>query len=79
MSAHKAKQGAGRPNSSGNILVTPEYLEEPDIEKLGLALIAVAKSIAEKKKAGELALKNGDYTCKAKKSHPPVGKGDTVA
>jgi len=33
--------------------VTPEFRKEPDIEKLGRALIAVAMRIAEKKAAEE--------------------------
>ncbi len=41
----------GRPTTSNHVHVTPEFRPEPDIEKLGRALIAVAISIAEKKKA----------------------------
>lgn len=41
----------GRPVTSNLVRVTPEFRPEPDIEKLGRALIAVAISIAEKKKA----------------------------
>jgi hypothetical protein len=40
----------GRPIQSRNIRVTPEFRAKPDIDKLGRALIAVAVSIAEKKK-----------------------------
>lgn len=42
----------GRPTTSGHVRVTPEFRREPDIEKLGRALIAIAVSMAEKKKAG---------------------------
>jgi hypothetical protein len=31
--------------------LTPEFRENPDIEKLGRALIAIANALAEKKKA----------------------------
>ena len=41
----------GRPATAGRVSVTPEFRPEPDIEKPGRALIAVAVSIAEKKKA----------------------------
>lgn len=40
----------GRPAASGHVEVTPEFRPEPDIEKLGRALIAIAASIAEDKK-----------------------------
>lgn len=40
----------GRPAASGHVEVTPEFRPEPDIEKLGRALIAIAASIAEAKK-----------------------------
>ncbi|WP_300569489.1 hypothetical protein [uncultured Acetatifactor sp.] len=40
----------GRPAASGHVNVTPEFRPEPDIEKLGRALIAIAVSIAEAKK-----------------------------
>ena len=43
----------GRPATSGHVRVTPEFRKEPDIEKLGRVLIAVAISIAEKNKAGK--------------------------
>ena len=43
----------GRPIASRNVRVTPEFRENPDIEKLAHALIAIAKSIAEKKMAEE--------------------------
>lgn len=43
----------GRPLASRDVRVTPEFRDEPDIEKLGRALIAVALSIAQKKEAEE--------------------------
>ena len=39
--------------ASRDIRVVPEFRAEPDIGKLGQALIAVAKSIAEKKAASK--------------------------
>lgn len=45
--------------SSHNVKVTPEFRDDPDIEKLGRALIAVAISIAQKKEAEEKAVKEG--------------------
>lgn len=41
--------------ASRNVKVTPEFRENPDIEQLGRALIAVAISIAQKKEAEEAA------------------------
>ena len=41
--------------SSKDVRVTPEFRENPDIEKLARALIAVAISIAQKKEAEEAA------------------------
>ena len=38
----KPKKKRGRPMSSHNVSVTPEFREEPDIEKLGRVLIAIA-------------------------------------
>jgi hypothetical protein len=52
----KAKQKPGRPGMSGNARVIPEFRESPDVEKLGRALLAVAKSIAEKKRSEDGAL-----------------------
>lgn len=40
---------------SRNVRVTPEFRQDPDIEQLGWALIAVAISIAQKKAAEEAA------------------------
>ena len=45
----------GRPMASRDVRVTPEFRDNPDIEKLGRALIAVALSIAQKKEAEEVA------------------------
>lgn len=45
----------GRPIASRNVRVTPEFRQDPDIEQLGRALIAVAISIAQKKEAEETA------------------------
>ena len=56
------QQRRGRPVGSRTVRVTPEFREEPDVEKLGRALIAVAKRIAEKKKAEELAGKGDGMT-----------------
>lgn len=53
------KKKRGRPMASHNVKVTPEFRENPDIEKLGRALIAVALSIAQKKEAEEKAAKEG--------------------
>lgn len=49
----------GRPMTSHAVNVTPEFREQPDIEKLGRALIAVAISIAQKKAAEENTAKEG--------------------
>ena len=53
------KQKRGRPMVSHDVKVTPEFRDNPDIEKLGRALIAVAISIAQKKEAEEKAAKEG--------------------
>ncbi len=45
----------GRPLASRDVRVTPEFRDNPDIEKLARALIAVAASIAQKKEAEEKA------------------------
>lgn len=49
----------GRPMASHDVKVTPEFRENPDIEKLGRALIAVALSITQKKEAEEKVAKEG--------------------
>lgn len=53
------KKKRGRPMASHDVKVTPEFRENPDIEKLGRALVAVAISIARKKEAEEKAAKEG--------------------
>ncbi|MDE6906464.1 MAG: hypothetical protein K2P76_16350 [Lachnospiraceae bacterium] len=47
----KPKKKRGRPMSSHNVSVTPEFREEPDIEKLGRVLIAIALDNAKRKEA----------------------------
>lgn len=47
------KDTRGRKMQSDNFKVIPEFKDEPDIDKLGLALIAIAKDLAEKKLAAE--------------------------
>ena len=59
------KKKRGRPAASSDVVVAPEFRDNPDIEKLGRALIAVAMHIAEQKQAEEKAQKtrqenNGD-------------------
>lgn len=49
----KDQKSRGRPMASRNVRVMPEFRDEPDIEKLGRALIAVALKIAEQKQAKE--------------------------
>lgn len=51
------KRKRGRPMTSRDVNVTPEFRKDPDIEKLGRALIAVAMRIAEQKQAEENAKK----------------------
>ena len=70
-------QRTGRPAASRNVRVTPEFREQPDIEKLGRALIAVAKSIAAKKMAEEQALNDNPFNEDTKESSNG-GKGDGV-
>ena len=43
----------GRPMTSHQVRVIPEFRENPDIEKLAQALIGIAISLAEKKQAEE--------------------------
>ena len=47
------KRKRGRPMASHDAKVTPEFRENPDVEKLARALSAVAMSIAQKKEAEE--------------------------
>lgn len=58
----KDQKSRGRPMASRNIRVTPEFRDEPDIEKLGRALIAVALKIAEQKQAEENTKKQATST-----------------
>lgn len=51
------KRKRGRPMTSRDVKITPEFRENPDIEKLGRALIAVAIRIAQQKEAEEAAKK----------------------
>lgn len=44
----------GRPMTSHQVRVIPEFRETPDIEKLAQALIGIAVSLAEKKQAEEM-------------------------
>nr|WP_325239679.1 hypothetical protein [uncultured Oscillibacter sp.] len=51
------KRNRGRPMTSRDVKITPEFRENPDIEKLGQALIAAAMNLAEKKRAEEATKK----------------------
>ena len=62
------KRKRGRPMASHDAKFTPEFRENPDVEKLARALIAVAMSIAQKKEAEEKT---------TQKSHDE-GKGDDM-
>ena len=62
------KRKRGRPASSRDVKITPEFRENPDVEKLARALIAVAISIAQKKEAEE----------KAAQALLKDGKGDSM-
>lgn len=53
------KRKRGRPMASRDVKITPEFRKNPDIEKLGRALIAVAIRIAQQKEAEETATKEG--------------------
>ena len=48
-----SKKQRGRPQTSHDVRVTPEFRNNPDLDKLGRALIAVAMRIAEQKQAEE--------------------------
>lgn len=52
-----SKKQRGRPQTSHDVRVTPEFRDNPDLDKLGRALIAVAMRIAEQKQAEEAAKK----------------------
>lgn len=72
-----ANQKRGRPVTSNRVQVTPEFRSEPDIEKLGRALIAVAISMAEKKKKenkGDTAIETTDNV--TIQQYPEDRKGD---
>ena len=47
----------GRPQTSHDVRVTPEFRDNPDLDKLGRVLIAVAMRIAEQKQAEDDAKK----------------------
>lgn len=47
------KRGRGRPMTSNKVQVTPEFRDNPDVEKLARALISIAIHIAEQKKSEE--------------------------
>ncbi len=51
-----SKRRRGRPKESTFVHVTPEFRSKPDMEKLGQALIAAAKLIAEKKRTEAASL-----------------------
>jgi|GEM_PF-4128532 len=61
-------QNAGRPSNSRNVRVIPEFHKEPDVEKLGRALIALVTRIAEMKQAEDVSLNNDDSGHKYKQS-----------
>lgn len=54
----KVKKKQCRTIASKNILVIPKFREEPDIEKLGRAIISLAAHLAEKEKSNQK--ENGD-------------------
>lgn len=70
------KRKRGRPVSSHNVSVTPEFREEPDIEKLGRVLIAIALDNAKRKEAVNEAtvLTESQTTI----SFPETRKGDAM-
>lgn len=47
------KRKRGRPMTSHNVSVTPEFREMPDIEKLGRVLLSVAISRAKTKDSND--------------------------
>jgi len=53
MNNNELKHTQPRISASRNIHVAPEFHKNPDIEKLGLAFISIAKGLAEKKAAQE--------------------------
>ncbi len=72
----KPKKKRGRPMSSHNVSVTPEFREEPDIEKLGRVLIAIALDNAKRKEVVNEAavLPESQSTI----SFPETRKGDVM-
>lgn len=78
MKEHKVRKG--RPNSSCNIRVAPEFRDALDIEKLGHALIAVALKIAEKKELeADAAEADEDTQDSLSANTPPQGEeGDDM-
>ena len=52
-----SKKQRGRPQTSHDVRVTPEFRDNPDLDKLGRALIAVAMRIVEQKQTEEDAKK----------------------
>lgn len=51
-----SKRRRGRPKESNFVRVTPEFRSKPDMEKLGQALIAAVKLIAEQKRTETASL-----------------------
>ncbi len=66
------KRKRGRPMSSHNVSVTPEFREQPDIEKLGRVLIAIALDNAKRKNKPE------DTITTSITSAPETRKGDVM-
>lgn len=62
----------GRPMSSHNVSVTPEFREQPDIEKLGRVLIAIALDNAKRKDEPE------ETVTTSITSVPETRKGDVM-
>lgn len=52
----------GRKMQSDQVQVTPEFREKPDIKKLVLALIAIAKTLDDKKAKQLTKNKENDMT-----------------
>ena len=52
-----SKKQRGRPQTSRDVRVAPEFRDNPDLDKLGRALIAVAMRIVEQKQTEEDAKK----------------------
>jgi hypothetical protein len=56
------KKIRGRKMQSDQVQVTPEFREKPDIKKLVLALIAIAKTLDDKKAKQLTKNKENDMT-----------------